>query len=51
MVIIYVPDWYKTQEMCDVVIPGNGEMLMFIPECCKYQKTCYKAVDNVMIMH
>ena len=29
--IKYVPDWYKTPQMCDKVRQGNDEMLMFIP--------------------
>ena len=46
--IRYVPNQYKTREMCDKVILENGEKLMFL----KYywllqnQKLCNKAVDN-----
>ena len=45
LVIMHVPDQYKTQEMCDNVILENGGMLRFIPECYKNQKMCDKAVD------
>ena len=42
----YVPDQYKTKEMCDKAIIGNGGILGFIPDCYKNQKTCGKAVGN-----
>ena len=31
--MLYVPDWYKTQEMCDKVILENGRTLRLIPDC------------------
>ena len=34
-VIIYVLDWYKTQERYNNVILGNGGVLRFILECRK----------------
>ena len=43
---MYVPDQYKTQEMCDKVKPEIGGMLRFIPDCYKNKKTCDKAVEN-----
>ena len=46
LVIKYVPDQYKTQTMCDKVIPENGGMLMFIRDCYKGPKICNKDVDN-----
>ena len=45
-VTIYVPGWYKTQEMYDRVILENGETLMFVPNYHNNQKMCNKAVDN-----
>ena len=42
----YVPDHYKTKEMCDKAIIGNGGILGFIPDFYKNQKTCGKAVGN-----
>ena len=30
-VTMYVPDWYKTKEMCDKVIRENGQRLGLIP--------------------
>ena len=44
--IMYVPDQYETQEMCDKVIPGNGGTLRFLADCYNNQKMCCKAVDN-----
>ena len=44
-VIMFVPDWYKTWEICDKVILENGGMLKCVPDCCKSQKLCDKAVD------
>ena len=35
-VIKYVPDQYKTNEICDKVIIENGRMLRFTPDCYKY---------------
>ena len=32
-VIKYVPDQYKTNEICDKVIIENGRMLGFTPDC------------------
>ena len=29
----YVPDRYKTQQMCDKAIPENGGTLKSVPEC------------------
>ena len=36
LLIKYVLDQYETREMCNKVILENGEMLMFIPDCCIY---------------
>ena len=44
-IIKYVPDQYKTKEICDKVI-GNGGMLGFIPDYYKNQKMCDKALNN-----
>ena len=45
-VIRSIPDWYKTQEMCDKVILENEGTFMFVSECYKNQKMCNKAIDN-----
>ena len=37
-VIRYVPDRYKTQEMCDKAILENGGMLKPVPDCYKNKK-------------
>ena len=33
LVVRYVPDRYKTQEMCDKVILENDETLILVPDC------------------
>ena len=38
-IIAHVPDWSKTQEICDRVILENGEILRFIPDCYQNLKT------------
>ena len=46
LVIRYVPDQCKTQEMCDKAILENGWTLESIPDCYKNQRICNKASDN-----
>ena len=42
----YVPDEYKTQQMCDKAILENVGPLKSVPDCYKNQEICNKAVDN-----
>ena len=42
----YVPDWSRTQQMCDKAILENGRTIKFVPGCYKNQEMCDKAVDN-----
>ena len=42
----YVPDWYKTKQMCDKTIIENGGTLRSVPDCYKIQEMCNKTVDN-----
>ena len=44
--IRYVPDQYKTQQMCDKAILENGAKLKSVPDCYKNQELYSKAVDN-----
>ena len=44
--IRYVPDQYKTQQMCDQAILKNGGTLKSVPDYCKNQEMCNKTVDN-----
>ena len=44
--IRYVPDQYKTQELCDEAILGNGGTLESVTDCYKNKKIYNKAVDN-----
>ena len=36
--IRYVPDWYKTQQICDKATPENGGTLESVPGSCKNQE-------------
>ena len=36
----------KTQEIFDKAIQENGRTLNSVPDCCKNQEMCNKAVDN-----
>ena len=36
----YVPDWYKTQLMCDKAILENGKLLNSVSDCYKDQEMC-----------
>ena len=46
-VIMYVLDWYKTQEKCDKTVLENDGTLKFVCyDCCKNLKMCNEAVDN-----
>ena len=42
----YVPDRYKTQQMCNKAILENGETLKSVPDCWKKQEICNKTVYN-----
>ena len=43
---MYVPDQYKTQEMCNKVILENDRMLRFTPDCFSNKKMNNKSVDT-----
>ena len=30
--IQYIPDWYKTQKICDKVVVDNPDALEFVPD-------------------
>ena len=45
LLIRYVPNQYKIQQICDKTILENGWKLIF-PDSYKNQKMCNKAVDN-----
>ena len=48
LVIRYVPDGYKTQEMYDKVILENGVALIFVSNCYKNKKMCNKANEVIL---
>ena len=41
---IYVPDQYKTQQMCGKAILENGGILESVSDCYKNQEMCNRAV-------
>ena len=47
-VITYVPDQYKTWQMCHKAILENGGTLEAVSDCYKNQQMCYKAVGNYL---
>ena len=42
----YVPDQYKTQEMCERAIKDDPWALEFVPDHFKTQEMCDKAVSK-----
>ena len=42
----YVPDYLKTQEMCEDVIHVRPEEFFLIPDCFKTQEMCERAVED-----
>ena len=43
---MYVPDQYKTQEICDKVVEEVSWLLKYVPDNFKKQKMCNKAVKE-----
>ena len=41
-----IPDQYKTQEMCDVVVSLNPFLIIYCPDEYKIQRMCDEAVDD-----
>ena len=42
----FVPERYKTQEICDKVVNTYPSTIKFVPECYKTQELCDKAVNR-----
>ena len=42
----YIPDWYKTQKMCDEAILENCGTLKSVPDCYRNLKMCNESVYN-----
>ena len=42
----YVYNWYKTPQMCDKAILGNGGTFTSAPDCYKNWEVCNNAADN-----
>ena len=49
--IFYIPDWYKTQEICDRIIfdyPFSLRSLRYVPDQYNTQEMCNKAVGDCL---
>ena len=44
----FVPDQYKTQEMCDTIVSNYPFKLKYCHHKCKTQENCNKAVDDFL---
>ena len=47
--VMYIPDWCKSQAICDKVILENGGMLRPIPDCYKNQKMFLNLLILILI--
>ena len=47
----YVPDQYKTQQMYYKAILENSGTLKSVPDCCKNQEMCNRALEFVPDCH
>ena len=45
----FVPNKYKTQEMCDSVIFENYFSIRYVTDQCNTQQMCAKAVDYCLV--
>ena len=43
-----IPDWYKTQEMCHIIIYKDPFMLIYCPNIYKTQRMCDETVDDCL---
>ena len=46
--LIFVPDCYKNQKMCNKAVDNYPHELEYFPHCFKTQKMCNKAVDTYL---
>ena len=44
--LMFVPDCYKNQKICNKAADNYPHALEFVPDCFKTQKMCNKAVDT-----
>ena len=44
--LIFFPDQYKTQEICDIVVSLYPFLILYCPDKYKTQKMCDEAVDD-----
>ena len=51
LVLDSIPNWDKTQQLCDRVISGNPFLVAYRPDQYKTQKICNKAVyDSITVL-
>ena len=43
-----IPDQYKTQEMCNTVIPEDPSLIIYCPDKYETQRMCDEAVDDCL---
>ena len=41
-----IPDWYKTQEICDGVVSENPFLIVYCPDKYITQRMCDESVDD-----
>ena len=44
-VMRYVPDWHKTQKLCNKAVDDYADVFEYVAECFKSQEMCDKVVD------
>ena len=47
-VFYYIPDWYKTQEMCDRGVSEDPFLKIYCPNKYKTQGMCNQAIDDCL---
>ena len=46
----YIPDWYKTQKMCDKNVSEYPSLIVYCPDKYKAQRMCDEAVDDCLLV-
>ena len=45
-ILEFVPDWYRTQKMCDKDVNTHPSTIEYVPDQFKAQEMCDKAIDK-----
>ena len=48
LLLSFVPNKFKTHEMCDKVVGNNPQSLEHVPDCLKTQKMCMSDMSKAM---